>query len=85
MSFGSDFTDNPASPGSGGEAIATFLLGIPDGGDITSLHNVDYRRQIYAVYALDDIKVTPRLTLEPGHALRTFHHHQGGERPGGHI
>ena len=37
MSFGSDFTDNPASPGSGGESIATFLLGIPDGGSITSL------------------------------------------------
>src|SRR6266852_3351943 len=72
MSFGSDFTDNPASPGSGGEAIATFLLGIPDGGDITSLHNVDYRRQIYAVYALDDIKVTPRLTLNLGLRYELF-------------
>src|SRR6266851_2471267 len=72
MSFGSDFTDNPASPGSGGEAIATFLLGIPDGGDITSLHNVDYRRQIYSVYALDDIKVTPRLTLNLGLRYELF-------------
>src|SRR6266849_5271886 len=72
MSFGSDFTDNPASPGSGGESIATFLLGIPDGGDITSLHNVDYRRQIYAVYALDDIKVTPRLTLNLGLRYELF-------------
>ena len=66
MSFGSDFTDNPAAPGTGGEAIATFLLGVPDGGQITSLHNVDYRRQIYAVYALDDFKPTPRLTLNLG-------------------
>jgi Carboxypeptidase regulatory-like domain/TonB dependent receptor len=72
MSFGSDFTDNPASPGSGGEAIATFLLGIPDGGDITSLNNVDYRRQIYAVYALDDIKVTPKLTLNLGLRYELF-------------
>ena len=72
MSFGSDFTDNPASPGSGGEAIATFLLGIPDGGDITSLHNVDYRRQIYALYALDDFKVTPRLTLNLGLRYELF-------------
>jgi hypothetical protein len=72
MSFGSDFTDNPASPGSGGESIATFLLGIPDGGNITSLHNVDYRRQIYAVYALDDIKVTPRLTLNLGLRYELF-------------
>src|SRR3981081_2134906 len=63
MNFGSNFPDKPASPASGGEAIATFLLGIPDGGNITSLHNVDYRRQIYAVYSLDDFKVTPRLTL----------------------
>jgi hypothetical protein len=66
MSFGSDFTDNPASPGSGGESIATFLLGIPDGGSITGLNNIDYRRQIYAFYALDDFKMTPRLTLNLG-------------------
>jgi hypothetical protein len=68
MSFGSDFTDNPAAPGQGGgEAIATFLLGIPDGGTITSVTpNIDYRRQIYALYALDDFKVTPRLTLNLG-------------------
>jgi len=72
MSFGSDFTDNPASPGSGGESIATFLLGIPDGGDITSLHNVDYRRQIYAVYGLDDIKVNSRLTLNLGLRYELF-------------
>src|SRR5258706_2656530 len=72
MSFGSDFTDNPGSPGSGGESIATFLLGIPDGGDITSLHNVDYRRQIYALYGLDDFKVTPRLTLNLGLRYELF-------------
>ena len=72
MSFGNEFTDNPASPGSGGESIATFLLGIPDGGSIPSLHNVDYRRQIYAVYGIDDIKVTPRLTLNLGLRYELF-------------
>jgi len=72
MSFGNDFTDNPASPGTGGESIATFLLGIPDGGEITSLHNVDYRRQIYAFYALDDFKVTPWLTLNLGLRYELF-------------
>jgi hypothetical protein len=72
MSFGSDFTDNPAAPGSGGEAIATFLLGIPDGGSITSLNNVVYNRQIYAVYGLDDFKVTPRLTLNLGLRYELF-------------
>lgn len=64
MSFGSDFTDNPAAPGS--ESIATFLLGIPDGGTITGLNNIDYRRKIYAFYALDDFKMTPRLALNLG-------------------
>lgn len=66
MTFGSDFTDNPASPTSGGEAFATFLLGIPDGGEITSLHTVDYHRPVYGFYAQDDIRATQRLTLNLG-------------------
>ncbi len=66
MGFGSEFTDNPAAPGTGGSAFASFLLGIPDFGDITSLHNVDYRRQIYAGYIQDDWKATDRLTLNLG-------------------
>jgi len=66
MGFGTDFTDNPASPGTAGSAFATFLLGIPDFGDITSLHNVDYRRQIYAGYVQDDWKASNRLTLNLG-------------------
>jgi hypothetical protein len=72
MSFGSDFTDNPAAPGSGGEAIATFLLGIPDGGNITSLNNIIYNRQIYSVYGLDDFKVTPRFTMNLGLRYELF-------------
>jgi hypothetical protein len=39
---------------------------VPDGGSITSLHNIDYRRQIYAAYAQDDWKATDRLTLNLG-------------------
>lgn len=66
LGFGSDFTDNPASPTSGGEAYATFLLGVPDTGQITSLHTVDYRRPVYGFYAEDDIRATPRLTLNLG-------------------
>lgn len=72
MSFGNEFTDNPADPGTGGESIATFLLGIPDGGEITSLNNIVYNRQIYAVYGLDDFKVTPRLTLNLGLRYELF-------------
>lgn len=66
MNFGSDFTDNPASPTSGGEAYATFLLGIPDAGEITSLHSVDYHRPVYGFYAQDDIRATEKLTLNLG-------------------
>ena len=66
LGFGSEFTDNPASPSSGGSAFASFLIGIPDFGEITSLHNVDYRRQIYTGYAQDDFRVAPRLTLNLG-------------------
>lgn len=72
MGFGTEFTDNPASPGTGGSAFATFLLGIPDFGDITSLHNVDYRRQIYAGYVQDDWKATDRLTLNLGLRYEVF-------------
>jgi hypothetical protein len=72
MGFGSEFTDNPASPGTGGNAFATFLLGIPDFGDITSLHNVDYRRQIYAGYIQDDWKASDRLTLNLGLRYELF-------------
>ncbi|HZR57521.1 MAG TPA: TonB-dependent receptor [Terriglobales bacterium] len=72
MSFGNDFTDNPEAPGTGGESVATFLLGIPDGGSITSLHNVDYRRQIYAFFAQDDFKISQRLTLNLGLRYELF-------------
>ena len=66
LSFGSDFTDNPASPTSGGEAYATFLLGITDGAQLTNLHTVDYHRPVYGFYAEDDIRATPRMTLNLG-------------------
>ena len=72
MAFASDFTDNPGAAGTGGDAFASFYLGMPDFAEITSLHNVDYRRQIYAVYGLDDIKVTPKLTLNLGLRYELF-------------
>jgi hypothetical protein len=72
--FGTEFTSNPAAIASDGvgNAFATFLLGIPDGGSIVNLHNIDYRRQIYAVYAQDDWKVSKRLTLNLGLRYEIF-------------
>jgi hypothetical protein len=72
LNFASDFTDNPSAPDTGGEAYATFLLGITDGAQLTNTHNVDYHRQIYAVYGQDDFRVTPKLTLNLGLRYELF-------------
>jgi hypothetical protein len=75
MDFGSGFliNDNLAAPGTGGEAFASFMQGISDGGSITSVTpNIIYNRQIYSVYALDDFKATPRLTLNLGLRYELF-------------
>jgi hypothetical protein len=76
--FSQDFTANPALPvnadGSptGGEDIASFLIGAPDGGDIVNLHGPDYHRRIYAFYGQDDIRVNDRLTLNLGLRYELF-------------
>ena len=50
----------------GGSGFASFLAGLADGGSINNLHNIDYHRPVYAFYAQDDWKVTPKLTLNLG-------------------
>ncbi|MGE5205088.1 MAG: TonB-dependent receptor domain-containing protein [Chlamydiota bacterium] len=78
MFFSQDFTANPALPvnadGSptGGEDIASFLVGAPDGADIVNLYGPYYHRNIYAFYAQDDIRVSPRLTLNLGLRYELF-------------
>jgi hypothetical protein len=72
MDFESDLTDNPAAPTTGGEAYASFLLGLEDGATLTNEHNVDYRRGDYSWFAQDDFRVTPRLTLNVGLRYELF-------------
>jgi Carboxypeptidase regulatory-like domain/TonB dependent receptor-like, beta-barrel len=72
LAFGSTFTDNPAVIGSGGTGFASFMAGLTDGGSINNLHNVDYFRNTYAVYAQDDWKVTPSLILNLGLRYELF-------------
>ncbi|MGB9196060.1 MAG: TonB-dependent receptor [Terriglobales bacterium] len=75
IDFGGGFliNDNYGDPGTGGEAFATFMQGISDGGSITSVTpNIIYNRQIYAVYALDDFKVSRKLTLNLGLRYELF-------------
>jgi len=72
LSFGGGFVNNPATTTGVVAGFAQFLLGIPDGGNITNLHNVDYLRPVYAFYTQDDIKLTPKLTLNLGLRYELF-------------
>jgi len=66
LSFGPQFTDNAAAPGSGGSGFASFLTGQPDGGNINNLNNVDYLRHNFGLFVQDDWHVTPTFTLNIG-------------------
>ena len=66
LSFGTQFTDNPAAQGSGGSGFATLLTGQPDGGNINNLNNVDYFRTIYSAFVQDDWRVTKTLSINAG-------------------
>jgi hypothetical protein len=72
LNFGGGFVSNPDSDTGVQAGFAQFLLGIPDGGSITNLHNVDYLRPVYALYGQDDIKLTPKLTLNLGLRYELF-------------
>ncbi|TCK75851.1 carboxypeptidase family protein [Acidipila rosea] len=66
LSFGTQYTDNPASPGSGGSGLATLLTGQPGGGNINNLNNIDYSRHTYALFLQNDWRATPKLSLNLG-------------------
>ena len=72
ISFGSDFTDNPGQPATGGNAFATLLLGIPDGGSLTNEHEVNYHHDDLSWFAQDDFRVSSKLTLNLGLRYELF-------------
>jgi hypothetical protein len=74
LDFGPGFTDNPDPNAlfTGGSGYASFLVGLSDGGSINNLHNIDYHHKVYAFYAQDDWKVTPKLTLNLGIRYELF-------------
>jgi hypothetical protein len=82
MSFGPQFTDNAAAPGTGGSGFASFLLGVPEGGGINNIHTIYYERATFGSYVQDDYRVLPRLTLNLGLRYEIFttvkekHNHQ---------
>ncbi len=66
ITFGTQFTDNPAAQGTGGSGFATLLTGQPDGGSINNINNVDYNRRVYGLFLQDDWRATPKLTINAG-------------------
>jgi carboxypeptidase family protein/TonB-dependent receptor-like protein len=74
LNFGPGFTDNPnpAAVFTGGSGFASFLVGLAGGGSINNLHNIDYHHQVYAFFAQDDWKATPKLTLNLGLRYELF-------------
>src|SRR6185437_12018654 len=67
MSFGTNYTQNPASPNGTGLGAAEVLLGKPGSGNIQFLDGTrGFRRTELDFYAQDDYKVSARLTLNLG-------------------
>lgn len=66
LDFSHEYTDNAGTIGSGGNSLADLLTGQVSGGNINNLNNIDYRRHTYGVFAQDDWRVHPKLTLNLG-------------------
>ena len=67
--FSRDFTmgPDPNTPGAAsGESFASFLLGYPSSGSISTSSPIDVYLKYWAAYAQDDIRVSDRLTLTAG-------------------
>jgi hypothetical protein len=69
FTFTSAFTQGPiatTASSTAGSALASFLLGTPASGSITSNPALALQSFYYAFYAQDDFKVTPKLTVNWG-------------------
>ena len=55
-----------------GDGMASYLLGIVDTGEISSVNQISSQKQTYSFYAQDDWKVTPRLTVNLGIRYELF-------------
>jgi Carboxypeptidase regulatory-like domain/TonB dependent receptor len=66
VQFKSAETSNPLSPGGTGDALASFLLGVPDNANKRNVLETEHGGWIDGVYIQDQWKVTDRLTLNFG-------------------
>jgi outer membrane receptor protein involved in Fe transport len=87
FNFSSFQTSNPLSPGSGGDGIASLLLGEVQEGQIQYENHLHSGAQSWGFFAQDDYRVTPNLTVNLGlrYDLDTprheFHQQQNGFNP----
>jgi outer membrane receptor protein involved in Fe transport len=65
-SFAATQTQNPSSPNGTGDALASFLLGTPDGANRRNVLEVEHGGWVNGVYLQDQFKITSRLTLNLG-------------------
>jgi hypothetical protein len=69
-SFSSGFTNNQNSSGSAilgtGASMASLLLGYPSSGSVVTSQSLADMVRYYAVFAQDDIRLSPKLTLNFG-------------------
>ncbi len=59
---------NPSDPNFGnyGNAFASFLLGLPDSSNRSNSQELELRNRDFSPYVQDDIKLSPRLTVNVG-------------------
>lgn len=66
FSFNGQFTQNPASPSGTGSGLADMLLGLVNSARIDIEPVFGHRRWEHAWFIHDDLRMTPRLTLNVG-------------------
>ena len=67
FSFNSSFTSGPnAVTGTGGNGVASFLLGYPASGSVDNTPSISISYRYFGAYVQDDYRVTSKLTLNVG-------------------
>jgi len=66
LGFGADSTDNPSSPAGTGDALASFLLEVPDSANRRNVHETTRPGGVMSFYGQDSWKMNDKLTVNAG-------------------